>query len=160
MRPQVCGKARASRQPAPQDAAECCCSAVDRHRSPAHPPCCCGCRLTQASRADHGPIQTTPLEAALTQPLPNQDQPNRLRMQPTASAEGADQQHALQPQRAAGLHLGLHPPSIHLQGTRQADRRPGARGDYQGRAAVQGMEQGFRRSSSKRRTSRRPSRSA
>ena len=65
-------------------------------------------------------------------------------MQPTASAEGTDQHHALQSQRAAGLHLRLHSPGIHLQGTRQIDRRSSACGDHQCRAALQRMEQRFR----------------
>ena len=43
--------------------------------------------FTQASRPDHCPIETTALQAALTQPLPNQDQAEQIEgMQPTTSA--------------------------------------------------------------------------
>ena len=102
--------------------------------------------FTEASRTDHGPIQTAALQAALTSPLPNQDQAEQVEgMQPTASAEGTHQHHALQSQRAASLHLRLHSPGIHLKGTRQIDRRSSARGDHQCRAALQRMEQRFRR---------------
>ena len=117
--------------------------------------------FTKASSPNHGPIQTAPLKTAFTQPLTNKNQAKQIKgMKPTASTEEAHQHHALQPQKAAGLNLGVHTPSVHLQGTNQIGRRASTRGNNQGRATLESMKQRLRRFKLQRRTSKRPSCSA